>query len=112
MLVLLIFGSANLTGCASWSIGGDFGCGKEMIANWKRRDAPANAQQLKSIADDNPVWTKRAGKPDRWFGSDDHLMLCRSNIWHSRPGSAEWWIFDNQAVPPTLEDNDGVLIVS
>ena len=100
-----------LNGCASISDGSTYSCGDEPSGTWKRRNAPENASELRSIAAANPVWKSKIKAPERWFESDANIMLCQSDIDRRGRGGAQWWIFDNGSSPPQLERNDGILIV-
>ncbi|HKX76992.1 MAG TPA: hypothetical protein VJM34_00525 [Novosphingobium sp.] len=101
-----------LTSCATSKNAISYSCGKDGSAHWKQRSAPFNADELSAIAKANPVWAGHGNIRDRWFGSGERVMLCRSDTLRGKPGSSEWWIFDNRTTPATLEKSDGVLIVS
>jgi hypothetical protein len=100
-----------VTGCATLNLGSNHRCGTNENRTWKPQRTPPDADTFRKIALANRVWGGRLQGKERWFGSEQRVMLCRVKLYEGG-GTGEWWIFDTTTSPPTLEEADGWLDVT
>lgn len=97
-----------LTGCTSHRVPGQRECLADDPRIWSKLETPPpSAEELRRLANANPVFPNASSGEEEWFASADQVILCR-RVSDNGGAAGEWWKFvvgdDN---PPRLVASDG-----
>ncbi|MEM1263074.1 MAG: hypothetical protein AAGH76_11815 [Pseudomonadota bacterium] len=113
-----VFFATLVTGCVVSGPSADFraDCGPKDGADWLvLPDAPVNANELRSLANQNPNFKIPADRysDEFWFVSPDGaLVLCRSDGVPAQSCTGEWWLFTRPEDGALLLDQSAWICVA